>query len=223
MPHTIFQPCKMVPDGSPTHSQLTASLQVSPTWTPHPFSSSLSAPLSSFSPDPPGQLDILGHDRHPLRVDRTQVGVLEEPHQVRLRSFLQCQHCRRLESQVGLVFLRDLANQPLEGQLADEQLGRLLVFSDFSQGHGSRPVPVRLLDSTGGGCGFSGGFGGQLLSGGFASGGLSCGLLCSGHGAAAQKGKAGRCGVRKCGFEQVKCGGKQILAVWDTWVGRVRM
>lgn len=44
--------------------------------------------LSTLAADSPGQLDILGHDRYTLGVDSAQVGVLEQPNQVRLRGFL---------------------------------------------------------------------------------------------------------------------------------------
>lgn len=40
--------------------------------------------------------------------------------------------------------LCNLSDKPLERQLSDEQLCRLLVFPDLTQGHCSRPVPVRL-------------------------------------------------------------------------------
>ena len=45
--------------------------------------------LSSLAPDPPGQLDILGHDGDTLGVDSAQVGVLEQPDQVSLTGLLQ--------------------------------------------------------------------------------------------------------------------------------------
>ena len=44
-----------------------------------------------------------------------------------------------LETQVGLEVLGDLPDQPLEGQLADQQLGGLLVATDLSESHGTRP------------------------------------------------------------------------------------
>ena len=53
-----------------------------------------------------------------------------------------------LEAEVSLEVLGDLTNEPLEGQLPDEQLGRLLIATDLAEGHGAGPVPVRLLDST---------------------------------------------------------------------------
>ena len=45
--------------------------------------------LSSLSTDPPGQLDVLGHDGHTLGVDGAQVGVLEQTDQVGLASLLK--------------------------------------------------------------------------------------------------------------------------------------
>ena len=43
-----------------------------------------------------------------------------------------------LETKVGLEVLGDLPDQPLEGQLADQQLSGLLVATDLTQSHGSR-------------------------------------------------------------------------------------
>ena len=83
--------------------------------------------LSPFPTDPSGQLDVLGHDGDPLGVDGAEVGVLEESHKVSLAGLLQSHHSRALEAQVSLEILGDLTNQPLEGQLADQQLSRLLV------------------------------------------------------------------------------------------------
>ena len=83
--------------------------------------------LGTFSTDPPGKLDVLGHDGDPLGVDGAQVCVLEETHQVRLAGLLKSHHSRALEPQVGLEVLGNLTNEPLEGQLADEQFSGLLV------------------------------------------------------------------------------------------------
>ena len=83
--------------------------------------------LGPLPTDPPSQLDVLGHDGDPLGVDGAQVCVLEETHQVRLASLLKGHHSRALEPQVGLEVLGNLTNEPLEGQLADEQLSGFLV------------------------------------------------------------------------------------------------
>ena len=45
--------------------------------------------LGTLATDPPGQLDILGHDGHTLGVDGAQVGVLEQTHQVGLAGLLK--------------------------------------------------------------------------------------------------------------------------------------
>ena len=137
--------------------------------------------LSTLSTDAAGQLDVLWHDRDTLGVDGAQVGVLEKTNQVSLASLLQGHDGRALESQVGLEVLGDFTDQTLEWQFPDEQLGALLVTSDFSQGDGTGPVPVRFLHSTGGRCALTSGLGGQLLTRSLSSGRLSCGLLCSCH------------------------------------------
>ena len=70
-----------------------------------------SSPLAA---DPPGQLDVLGHDGHPLGMDCTQVGVLEEAHQVCLTGLLKSHHSRALEPQVSLEILSNLSDKALE-------------------------------------------------------------------------------------------------------------
>ena len=99
--------------------------------------------LCTLSADTTGQLDVLGHDGHPLGVDGAQVGVLEQTDQVSLAGLLQSHHGGRLETQVGLEVLGNLPHQSLEGQLADEKLGGLLVPPDLTEGYCSGPVSVR--------------------------------------------------------------------------------
>jgi hypothetical protein len=98
--------------------------------------------LSPLSADAASQLDVLGHNSDPLGVDGGQVGVLEQTHQVCLSSLLESQHGAGLEPQVGLEVLGDFTHQPLEGQLADEQLGGLLVLPDLTQSDSSWSVPA---------------------------------------------------------------------------------
>ena len=83
-------------------------------------------------------------------MDRAQVGVLEEANEVRLRGLLEGDDRRRLEAEVRLEVLRDLADEALEGQLADQQLGGLLVAADLAERNGARAVAVGLLDAAGG-------------------------------------------------------------------------
>ena len=137
--------------------------------------------LRSLSADAAGELNVFGHDGDTLGVNGTQVGVLEEANEVGLRSLLKGEDGGSLEAQVTLEVLGDLADETLEGELADEEVGRLLVPADLAEGDGSGAVAVGLLHASGGGGGLARCLGGELLAGGFASGGLTCGLLGTSH------------------------------------------
>ena len=95
--------------------------------------------LGALATDAAGQLDVLGHDGDALGVDGAQVGVLEEANQVGLRGLLQGDNGRRLEAEVGFEVLRDLADEALEGELADQELRRLLVAADLAERDGGAP------------------------------------------------------------------------------------
>ena len=138
--------------------------------------------LSTLSTDSPGELDVLWHDGDTLGVDGAQVGVLEESNEVGLGSLLQSKDGGGLEPQVGLEVLGDLPDEPLEWKLPDEELGALLVSPDLTKSDGTWSVPVRLLDASDGWGGLPRGLGGELLPWGLASGGLTGGLLGTGHG-----------------------------------------
>jgi hypothetical protein len=137
--------------------------------------------LGTLAPDPPGQLDILGHDGHPLGMDGAKVRILEEADQVGLAGLLQGADGGRLEPQVGLEVLGNLPDEALEGQLPDEKLGGLLVPPDLPEGDRAGPVPVGLLHPPSGGGALPGRLGRQLLPRGLASGGLTSSLLGSSH------------------------------------------
>ena len=137
--------------------------------------------LGTFSTDPAGQLDVLGHDGDTLSVDGAQVGVLEETNQVSLAGFLKGHDSGALEAKVGLEVLGNLSDKTLEGQLADEELSGFLVPPDLTESNSSGPVSVGLLDSAGGRGGLSCSLGGELLPWGFASSGLTGCLLGTGH------------------------------------------
>jgi len=114
-------------------------------------------------------------------MDGAEVGVLKEPDQVGLAGLLEGHDGRALEPQVSLEVLGNLPHQALEGQLADEELGGLLVPPDLAEGHCAGPVPVGLLHAPGGRGALPGGLGGQLLPGRLASGGLPSGLFGASH------------------------------------------
>ena len=80
-------------------------------------------------------------------MDGTQVGVLKETDQVGFSGLLERQDGGSLESKVTLEILGNFTNKTLEGQLADEQVCRLLVTANLTKSDGSRSVSVGLLDS----------------------------------------------------------------------------
>ena len=107
--------------------------------------------------------------------------VSEEPHQVGLGGLLQRGDGGGLEAEVGLEVLRDLADQALEGELADEQLRALLVLADLAERDGARAEAVRLLHAAGRRRRLARRLGRQLLPRRLAAGGLARRLLRAGH------------------------------------------
>jgi hypothetical protein len=123
-----------------------------------------------------------------------QVSVLKERDEVGYRNRQQCPYStrtkltltsllerkdgRRLEAQVGLEVLGNLTHKTLERQLADEELGALLIATNLTESDGSGAETMRLLDTASGlGRTLAGLLGGELLAGRLASGGLAGGLL----------------------------------------------
>ncbi len=107
--------------------------------------------LTPLAADPTSELNILNHDGDTLGMDGAEVGVLEETNQVGLRRLLEGQNGGGLEAEVHLELLRDLANQTLEGKLADEELRGLLVSADLAKRDSAWTVAMRLLDTPSGG------------------------------------------------------------------------
>jgi hypothetical protein len=137
--------------------------------------------LGALPADAAGELDVLGHDGDALGVDGAEVGVLEQADEVSLGGLLQRGDGGGLEAEVGLEVLRDLADQALEGQLADEQLRALLVLADLAQRHGARAEAVRLLHAAGRRGRLARRLGRQLLPRGLAARGLARRLLRASH------------------------------------------
>merc|ERR1739848_569199 len=92
----------------------------------------------SLTSDSSGELDILGHDGDSLGVDGAEVGVLEETDEVGFRGFLEGEDGAGLESEVLVEGVGDLSNESLERKLSKEEIGGLLISSDFSEGDGTR-------------------------------------------------------------------------------------
>ena len=103
--------------------------------------------LICFSSYSTGQFEILGHDRHTLAVDRTQVRILEQPSQIGFGCLLKGQDGSALEPEVGFDLLCNLPDEALEGQFTNQQFRRLLVFADLAQCNGTGSVAVGLLNS----------------------------------------------------------------------------
>lgn len=137
--------------------------------------------LGTLPTDPSGQLNVLGHDGHPLGMDGAKVGVLKEANKVCFTRFLESSDGRALEAQIGLEVLCNLAHEALERQLADEQLSGFLVTTDLPEGHGAGPVAMGLLDAARRRGALARCLGGQLLAGRLATGRLTGGLLGTGH------------------------------------------
>lgn len=100
-----------------------------------------------FTPDTSRQLHVFRHDGDSFGVDGAQIRIFEQTDHVGLACFLNCKNCLTLKPQVTLVLSCDLSDQSLEGKLANEELSRLLEFSDFSEGNGASSETMRLLDS----------------------------------------------------------------------------
>ena len=82
-------------------------------------------------------------------MDGAQVGIFKERDEVSLDGLLEGTDGGRLEAEIRLEVLGDFTDQALEGELADEELSRLLVTTDLTESDGTRLIPVRLLDTTG--------------------------------------------------------------------------
>ena len=107
--------------------------------------------------------------------------------EVGLCGLLQGEDGSALEAEISLEVLGNLAHQALEGQLADQELGALLVAADLAEGDGAGPGAVGFLDAARGRGALAGGL---LISG--EDGGVR------GGGAKARR-KARRRGRRKRG------------------------
>jgi hypothetical protein len=109
-------------------------------------------------------------------VDGTQVGVLEESHKVGLSGLLKGEDSGGLEAKVRLEVLGDLTDKTLEGSLTDQEIGRLLIATNFAERDSSRSVTVGLLDTSSNRSSLASGLGGELLARCLSSGSLAGGL-----------------------------------------------
>ena len=102
--------------------------------------------LRTLTAQTTGKLDVLGLDSDTLGVDGAQVGVFEEGDEVGLNGLLKSTDGGGLETEVGLEVLSNFTDQTLEGKLADQELGGLLVTTDFTESDGTLGVDVSVDD-----------------------------------------------------------------------------
>lgn len=84
-------------------------------------------------------------DGNTLGVNGAQVGILEERDKVSLNGLLKSTDGRRLKAKIRFEILGDFTNQALEGKLADQELRRLLVTTDFTKSNSSFQPRVSVL------------------------------------------------------------------------------
>ncbi len=70
-------------------------------------------------------------------MDRAKVGILEQGDEVSLNGFLESTDGGGLEAEIGFEVLSNFTDQALEGQLADQKLGGLLVTTNLTEGNSS--------------------------------------------------------------------------------------
>ena len=70
-------------------------------------------------------------------MDSAQVGVLKERDKVGFDGLLKGTDGRGLEAEVGLEVLGNLTDETLEGKLADQEFGRFLVATNFTESDGT--------------------------------------------------------------------------------------
>ena len=75
-----------------------------------------------------------------------EVSVSEEADEVCFSGFLEGEDSGRLPPEPPVQILRDLFHKALEGGLANEKLGGLLVATDVAEGDGPRSVAMRFLE-----------------------------------------------------------------------------
>ena len=113
-------------------------------WKGYEFSLFLLADLTlnteivvGLTSDSPGELHVLLHDGHSLGVDAAQVGILEDSDQVSLGGFLESEEGLSLASKGVIDLHADGSDDSLEGGSWKEEVGRLLVSLDLSEGDGT--------------------------------------------------------------------------------------
>ena len=129
--------------------------------------------LSTFATETAGELEVTSHEGDALGVEGAEVGVGEETGDVSFSGFLESGDGGGSPAETVLVAGGELTDEALEGSLAHQKIGGLLVLLDLAEGDGAGS-PAELLGA--------GGLGGLSLSLAGLLGGLGDGGgLCAGH------------------------------------------
>ena len=75
----------------------------------------------------------------------TQIGIFKKANQIGLTSLLQSTKICTLEAQICIEVLSNFSHQTLKRELADQKFSGLLIASDFTECHSTRPVTMRFL------------------------------------------------------------------------------
>lgn len=102
--------------------------------------------MVALASNAPGQMHVLGLDRDATGMQGAQVGIFKEADEVGLTCFLEGGEGFSAKPIVVLkVILCNLSHEALKRQLADEEVGALLVAANFAKGHRARAPSVWLL------------------------------------------------------------------------------
>ena len=137
--------------------------------------------LVTLLTDPPREFHVFRVDRDTLGVNGAEIGILEETGEVVFGTLLKSQDAFRLPAHVGVELHRNLFHKALEGQLAKEKLGRLLVATNLAESDGAGPVAMRLFYACIHRRGLTSGFSGKSLARSFSTRALVSRLLGASH------------------------------------------
>ena len=97
----------------------------------------------ALSADAARELNVLGKYGHPFAMDGDKVSILKEASKIPLRGLLQRGASEPGEAKAAGKVLADFPHDTMEGSLADQEVRRPLVLSDFAQRDGAYAEPVR--------------------------------------------------------------------------------
>ena len=101
--------------------------------------------LTSLSPYAACKLHVLRHDGHAFCVQGAEVGVFEQTNEISLWSLLKSSNRGRLKADTATDVLCNFPNEPLEWQLANQQLSWLLEATDLPKSDSAWAIAMMVL------------------------------------------------------------------------------